>query len=365
MSIYIGRTLSGPCLHITNGDEAIEQLAGSPIPTTIFHSGMPFVTYTHHNCSTVNNNLIPNTVKIVPDDISLILSGKPFLLLLHNSNGNIYTPEYHIEYVKEGQMFFVFKATILWTNYHNNDITLSASVDYPYPVISLPAGTIKVSLLIFADRFDNITLANPSNIVIDSSGVYVDSINVSRLQYLSTSVINNVDPVVSLGARSFQLINYVNRPSGAEFKKEGAFAYSILFGGVPTFSGLYSSGRSLVRTGTSYVVYSSSYSYAASNTYEFVMFPSCSVGTVCAVKADASSGHIPIPTTFLTFTGEAFTLIGVESVGYESSGIIAETSMYVGFKSNGDFIVRAITTAEPSQAINYLPDMVLYACRFY
>ena len=60
MSLYLGKTSSGGLLHVTSDSKSKAELTGSPIPTTVFHSSLPYLELISVTNVTINTTTASN-----------------------------------------------------------------------------------------------------------------------------------------------------------------------------------------------------------------------------------------------------------------------------------------------------------------
>lgn len=235
MSFFIGNDSSNKkVVHLTSSRDAISTMKGSPIPTTIYHSRMQLIEFSNYTLSTsgtvVNRGVTYS--KFSGAGLSEYLNDKPNKAIMCLSTGFSYL-----------------------NHYVSGDI------------IHIEGSVSTIILLVIKEKTTLGSLV-ARDIVMDGNGIYSGATNLTRLKYLTDGAINTHDPVITVGAKQYQLVNYNYKSAGLEVKMNGTAPYvklgghKVLGGGkVPTQSSYHKANYNVVSRGSAYPFPNFNYHY--------------------------------------------------------------------------------------------------------
>lgn len=353
MSLFIGKNNANRAImHITNltNDYPI----GDPNSSTVFHSDLPFISYTTYDC-TLRSVSVPSDrgllagsnqgLQVSDECVNLIKQGRLILIevtrsgvkeLLDSNAGILYDTGSYYEYTY---------AYCIWAN-----STFTSAVHYQddtfyYPIINTPNGVSSAKIHVLNIGQYTVPGITSNGVSITASSLFINSTDVANYQYLSPVTINSTDPVIpNVNGHNVQFINYVQSSSGIEvYAAQGV--YQIKTGGKTIFDSSALRKKLVYGSTTILHIPNNSYCRSRSGTSYIDLDSGFSNGDMVAVYRKADSGATIQIGGLFTFVGGTTIALEVAILGAVNVyGDIYTTYVYLDCTSSGVLRLKIVDT---------------------
>ena len=229
MSFYLGADSAGDnILHITKGVDTQANLQSGVISSTVFHSSLPYITYTSYDAVSYtdyyrNGWYSTTSVKFPSEAVSDIISGNKLYIVV--IDGNVLNScDFYLAQIPAGSKIPIGVSVGTWyasdsyvtgNQIYYDDYSYSPRIGYEYKKLQ-GAGKRNVKLIVVNVNIDGTGIPpafTNSAIYMSSSGLIVKGIDILNYAYISPVKLNNIDATFSNGTATFQLINQVKGTS--------------------------------------------------------------------------------------------------------------------------------------------------------
>lgn len=287
MSLYAGKDDTGTSiLHLTSGNTELLDMKGPPLANTVFHSELPYVTYTEYPCWATVVRGIP-FIQVSQDTANALGNSTMFFITIGGvvvqSSQNTLTFTSGWMNIKYGMWFSIY-------NYNGGFYSPSFSPGGDYYLFLPPWGSNLSDIHVYALNIVNGTFLgvpkSNNEILINNDNFIVRGVDLLHLKYLSCNKINNSDLTYSLNGSYLQLINSIdtvgkhlsmisNRVESSIYRDSDAIYTSLVKGSVSYLG----SGNATIGIGRYDI-----------NAYGTISLPALCIGSLCYLQISWSGG---------------------------------------------------------------------------
>ena len=375
MSFYLGTGGSGKIMHITKGSYSDTAMQGSILPDTVFHSDLPYITFTEYSCTvggpyfrstTLDEGTCRSSITIdssVANDISV-------------------NKKYYFFIINGTTFYSTFRYISKWTwlaGYYGQGVWCSAAdVTIPYHDPSSSANIFNTYDTITSARFFVVNIVDgqlvpptftSSDILVRGGNINIKGINLLNFKFLSKEVVNSIDPTYYFYGSDYQLINLVPKGATLDIKANSSLT-EIKAGGHVVFSTNYPSY--MLYAGETYTIdippyntwsINQSFSQAISNYSGKVALVTFSTTTLIGGQGESSFRLVPLDGLVEQKLYKYQEVIAEQYGGnYYYSGVWSE---FFVSASAGTITFRLLNQPIPSSYRNYTIITQTIKCRIY
>lgn len=250
MSIIQGKSSGGEdILHITKGQNTVNELLGGVRANTVFHSSLPYLEVEEYDCTVTSTTLSQNVmVNIRPSDAFFSAVGsKAYFIAL---NGVVY--HHNIEKSTLGYGW----SSVSGFTPSSDSLVSPPSLNHPYTFVRLdtrasfnPEGiyapfTAKAYIIknLTADGIVS-SIPTENGIFVTNNEIKVNGVNLSGFKYITNQAVNTVDLQLrangSASGYGVQILNTRNTGTGMRMQSNALGESYISKGGHKIFSSLF------------------------------------------------------------------------------------------------------------------------------
>lgn len=291
MSLYVGKDdASTSILHLTRGDTELLDMKGPPLANTVFHSELPYITYTEYPCWATVVRGIP-FIQVSVDTANALGNSTMFFVTIGGaviqSSQDTFTFTSGWMSIKYGMWFQIYSYNLEgFAGFYKP----SFSPGGDYYLFLPPWGSNLSDIHIYALNIVNgAFLGVPklnNEILINNDNFIVRGVDLLHLKYLSCNKINNSDLTYSLNGSYLQLINSIdttgkhlsmisNRVESSIYRDEDAIYTSRVKGSVSYLG----SGNAIISIGRYDI-----------NAYGTISLPELCIGSLCYLQISWHGG---------------------------------------------------------------------------
>lgn len=266
MSFYLGKDNTNKnILHITKGVATQASLQSGILPTTVFHSDLPYVSYTvydaiHYTDYEKSGWYSTTSVEFPIEAIQNILNGNKIYMVV--VDGSVFTScDFYKAEIPFGSNIPIGVSVGTW--YASDSYAGSEQIyydDYSHTTVETHrykkiqgSGKRNVKLIVFDISVDG-TYISPAfsnnTVYINNQHILIKGVDLLNYRYISPTTVNNSDMIITDGISSYQLVNSVVGNGLSLNTQNNEVIVSV--GGIPVFDTTKNLGNIFFKSATFY-----------------------------------------------------------------------------------------------------------------
>lgn len=253
MSFYLGNDSNGNgVMHMTNSNTSVSLLKSGILSNTIFHSSLRYLTYRIYNASNyidyfLNGWYDTTSMEFSSECVNDIITNNACYAIIVNNQIVNYTDYYKAE-IPIGSNIPIAVSIGTWyasnsyasgNQIYYDDYTNTPAYGYRFKKLQ-GSGKRNVQIVVFNVSRNGVYIMpnkDSSGIKMLSNDIAINGISLLNFKYVSSKILNGVDPIITNGSTTYQLVNSNIRPPLSIISN--SVKSEITSGGIPIFSTLY------------------------------------------------------------------------------------------------------------------------------